>query len=159
MRDGYFDTGDGGNSGGQLFCEIHGAMLSAGAAKRYLKMIPPILPVLVDRLANENLDQTEKLLDFFRQPPEEIGDRLVTPCIKPQRLIPERIGHRPAIETKPPPLPVESSGNPRLYENDMTDTFIACLLSLVRRYYTIIRKRLKEISLPSLPLHFSKRVI
>ena len=97
MRDGYFDTGNGGNGGGQLFGEIHGAMLSAGAAKRYLKMIPPILPVLVDRLANENLDRTEKLLDFFRQPPEEIGDRLVTPRIKPQRLIPERIGHRSAI--------------------------------------------------------------
>ena len=100
MRDGYFDTGNGGNGGGQLFGEIHGAMLSAGAAKRYLKMISTILPVLVDRLANENLDRTEKLPYLFRQPLEEIGDWLVTPCIKPQRLIPERIGHRPAIEHK-----------------------------------------------------------
>jgi hypothetical protein len=49
--------------------------------------------------------------------------------------------------TKPPPLPVGSSGNPRLYENDMTDTFIACLLPFVRQHYTIIRKRLKEITL------------
>lgn len=48
MRDGYLDTGNGGNGGGQLFCEIHGAMLSARATKCNLKMISPILPVLVD---------------------------------------------------------------------------------------------------------------
>jgi hypothetical protein len=79
-------------------CEIHGAMLTAGTAKSDLKVIATILEILGNRLADKRFAGVKKTIDLILEPIKEVGYGLVSPSVTTQRLVPEWIGHRAAVE-------------------------------------------------------------
>jgi len=82
--------------------EVNGSVLASGTSKGDLKVVAPIMFVFFDRLADKRLGSIKKEIHLFRELGEEIGDRLVTSGITTQSFVPERIGHRPAVEHKAP---------------------------------------------------------
>ena len=83
---------------GHTFCEIHGAVLAAGAAEGDLKMIAAIFEIFVNRLADERFCRAEKAINLVFVAIEEVADWLVAAGVAAQRFVPIRIRHRPAVK-------------------------------------------------------------
>ena len=99
-------------------------MLSSRAAEGDLKAVAAVFEIFVDRLADERLRRAEEAIHLVFVDGEKIGNGLVAARVTAQRFVQYGFGIARQSNMKPPPLPVLSSGNPRLYEKDRMVIFI-----------------------------------
>ena len=109
---------------GHAFGEVHGAVLTSRTAERDLKVSAAVFEIFIDRLADERFRRIEEAIHLVPVAVEEFGNGLSRPVQPRSDSSQYGFGIARQSNTKPPPLSVLSSGNPRLYEKDMILTFI-----------------------------------